>query len=542
MSSQEKLKAAIEATITAGYQLNSEAFEFLIQNAETSDPLAVMNLALEKISGIADKPMFIEKEFLEAIMQQATLGSTQVVVEQSRPEAPASLVEESIPTSEETEPSYQRKIEDLQASEVENSFFPYAKDIPSELKIIDDCTGKLTSNGSLEEYAGLFQDRFKRVEKILRQRMDVKAATPLAEALKSQPKTKLKVICMLTDRRDSKNNTMLSVEDLGGSATILVPQKAPEEVKKKVLTLLPDTVFCAAVVKTRTNLLMAEDIILPEVGRKIVQKAQEPIYAVLTSDIHVGSTKFTKQAFRNFILWLRGKWGQPWMREIAGRVKYLLIAGDIVDGVGIYPDQQKELTIRDVTKQYNFAIKYLEKVPDYIEIVLSPGNHDAARKSQPQPAIPESYLAAIKGKKNIYSVGSPCYLSVHGIEVLIYHGVSLNDIIGVVPGMDSNFPQKPMSLLMQCRHLAPMYGGKTMLSPENRDYLVIDRVPDIFHSGHIHILGYCKYRGVLVVNSGGWQDQTEYMEKIGLMPTPGKVPVVNLQTMEIRVLDFMKEH
>ncbi len=542
MSAQEKLQAAIEATITAGYQLNSEAFEFLIQNAETSDPLAVMNLALEKMAGLADKPMFIEKAFLEAIMQQATLASTQVVIEQSKSEPPAASVEESMPTFEEPEPSYQQPMEEPEAGGAENSFFPYAKDITSELKILDDCTGKLTSNGSLEEYAGLFQDRFKRVEKILRQRMDVRAATPLTEALKSQPKTKLKVICMLTERRDSKNNTILSVEDLGGSATIMISQKAPEEVKKKVLTLMPDTVFCAAVVKTRSDLLMAEDIILPEVGRKMVQKAQEPIYAVLTSDIHVGSTKFTKQAFRHFILWLRGKWGQPWMREIAGRVKYLLIAGDIVDGVGIYPDQQKELTIRDVTKQYNFAVKYLEKVPDYIEIVLSPGNHDAARKSQPQPAIPEGYLAAIKGKKNIYSVGSPCYLSLHGVEVLMYHGVSLNDIIGVVPGMDSNFPERPMSLLMQCRHLAPMYGGKTMLSPENRDYLVIDRVPDIFHSGHIHILGYCKYRGVLVVNSGGWQDQTEYMEKIGLMPTPGKVPVVNLQTMEIRVLDFMKEH
>ena len=78
---------------------------------------------------------------------------------------------------------------------------------------------------------------------------------------------------------------------------------------------------------------------------------------------------------------LRGKYGTPEMREIAGRVKYLLIAGDIVDGVGIYPGQQNELTIRDVHKQYNFAIKYLEKIPDYIEIVLSPGNHDAARKS-----------------------------------------------------------------------------------------------------------------------------------------------------------------
>jgi DNA polymerase II small subunit len=418
-------------------------------------------------------------------------------------------------------------------------FYPYAKDIPADLKILEDPTGKLTSNGTLEEYTTLFQDRFKRVEKILRARMDVRSATPISEALKSQPKSKLKIICMLTEKRDSKNNTILSVEDLNGSATIIIPQKAQDEVKKKALMLLPDTVFCAAVIKTRTNLLMAEDIILPEVGRKPPQRAQEPVYAVLTSDVHVGSNKFTKDAFRRFVLWLRGKYGTPEMREIAGRVKYLLIAGDIVDGVGIYPGQQTELTIRDVHKQYNFAAKYLEKVPSYIEIVLSPGNHDAARKSQPQPAIPEGYLSAIKDKPNIHSVGSPCYLSLHGVEVLMYHGVSLNDIIGVVPGMDNDHPEKSMRLLMQDRHLAPMYGGKTMLSPENRDYMVVDKVPDIFHAGHIHVLGYCNYRGVMVVNSGGWQLQTEYMEKLGLVPTPGKVPVVNLQTMEITVLDFL---
>ena len=229
--------------------------------------------------------------------------------------------------------------------------------------------------------------------------MDVKAATPIIEALKSPPKTKLKIICMLTEKRDSKNNIILSVEDLHGSATILVSQKAPEEIKKKALTLLPDQVFCAAVVKTRGDLLMAEDIIFPDVGRKTPLRAQEPVYAVLTSDIHIGSTKFNKEAFKRFILWLRGKYGTPEMREIASRVKYLLIAGDIVDGIGIYPGQQNELTIRDVHKQYNFAIKYFEKIPDYIEIVLSPGNHDAARKSLPQPAIPEGYLTAIKGKK-----------------------------------------------------------------------------------------------------------------------------------------------
>jgi DNA polymerase II small subunit len=518
---QEKLQRAIEATIAAGYQLNSEAFDFLSQNALVNDPEDLMNLALKRIETLQDKPMFIEKAFLEPLIEQITRSAVQRYKEYEA----------------ELEPILPQQAIDAQS--YNDQFYSYAKDIQADVQILDDASGKLSCNGTLSEYVSYFQDRFRRIEKILRQRIDVKAATPITEALKSPPKTKLKIICMLTEKRDSKNNTLLAVEDLQGSATILIPQKAPEDVKKKALMLLPDQVFCAAVIKTRGNLLMAEDIIFPEVGRKPPQRAQEAVYAVFTSDIHIGSTKFTKEAFKRFILWLRGKHGTPEMREIASHVKYLLVAGDIVDGIGIYPGQQNELTIRDVRKQYNFAIKYLEKIPDYIDIILSPGNHDVSRKSLPQPAIPKTYLTAIEGKRNFHSVGSPCLLSLHGVEVLIYHGRSLDDIIGVVPGMDHDHPEKAMRLLIQSRHLAPMYGGKTMLSPENRDFLVIDRVPDIFHAGHIHVIGYCNYRGVLVINSGGWQDQTEYMEKLGLVPTPGKVPVVNLQTFETRVLDFM---
>ncbi|HLN90159.1 MAG TPA: DNA-directed DNA polymerase II small subunit [Candidatus Binatia bacterium] len=521
MSAQEKLERAIQASIGAGYQLNSEAFEYLCQNCETLDPVNVMSLALERIQALEDKPMFIERAFLEELLQQQSVSTQEMQIPQVQiaeiPKVPKSVIEP-------------------QTAEME--FYPYARDVAADFKVLEDATGKLSSNGTLEEYLFYFQDRFKRIEHLFRQRIDVKGATPISEALKSPAKTKLKIICMLTEKRDSKNHTILSVEDLEGTATVLVPQKAPEEVKKKALMLLPDQVICLAVIKTRTNLFMAEDIIFPEIGRKQQQRAHEPVYAVLTSDIHIGSTKFTKEAFRRFILWLRGKYGTPEMKEIAGRVKYILVAGDIVDGVGIYPNQQNELTIRDVHKQYDFAAKYLEKIPDYIEIFISPGNHDAARKSLPQPAIPEGYLTGIKGKKNIHSVGSPCLLSLHGVEILMYHGRSLDDILGVVPGMDHDHPEKGMRLLMQSRHLAPVYGGKTMLSPENRDYLVVDRVPDIFHAGHIHVLGYCNYRGVLVINSGGWQEQTDYMEKLGLIPTPGKVPVVNLQTLHTTVLSF----
>jgi DNA polymerase II small subunit len=525
MSAQEKLQRAIQATITAGYQLNSEAFEFLIQKAETNDPLSLMTLALERIEALQNKPIFIERGFLEALFMRSAPA---IISPKLDPERQITQKPQT-----ETEPPIipQTAID-------ETEFYPYAKDIPADINILEDATGKLSSNGTLDEYLIYFQDRFKRIERLLRQRIDVKASTPILEALKSPAKTKLKIICMLTEKRDSKNHTILSVEDLQGSATVLVPQKAPEEVKKKALMLLPDQIICLAVIKTRTDLFMVEDIIFPEIGRKQPQRAQEPVYAVLTSDIHIGSTKFQKESFKRFILWLKGKYGTSEMKEIASRVKYLLVAGDIVDGVGIYPNQQNELTIRDVHKQYNFAAKYLEKIPDYIEIFVSPGNHDASRKSLPQPAIPEGYMTAIKGKKNIHSVGSPCLLSLHSVEILMYHGRSLDDIISVIPGMDHAHPEKAMRLLMKSRHLAPVYGGKTMLSPENRDYLVVERIPDIFHAGHIHVVGYCNYRGVLVVNSGGWQEQTEYMEKLGLVPTPGIVPVVNLQTLHTTLLSF----
>ena len=219
---------------------------------------------------------------------------------------------------------------------------------------MEDATGKLSSNGTLEEYLEYFQDRFKRIERLLRQRMDVKAATPILEALKSPAKTKLKIICMITEKRDSKNQMILSVEDLREAPPFWYPESSGR-CRKKALLLLPDQIVCLAVIKTRTNLFLAEDIIFPEIGKKPQQRAQEPVYAVLTSDLHIGSNKFQKEAFKRFILWLKGKYGDEQMREIAGRVKYLLIAGDIVDGVGIYPGQAKELTIRDVHKQYNFA-------------------------------------------------------------------------------------------------------------------------------------------------------------------------------------------
>ena len=523
MNNSEKLQKAVELTLTAGYQLNKEAFDFLSIIAAVEDPVKVVNRALEKIETLKDKPLFIERSFLEELTK--------------KPEALKEGLAQS-KAEEAKEVSVFGQEPQRQFLEGKKLFRPYAKEVEANLSIIEDFGSKLSSSGTMEDYLEYFRDRFKRIEKLLRQRIDVKSATSIIEALKAPPNTKLKVIGMITEKREHKQRVFLTIEDMTANAMVLVPQNASTELLNKARMLLLDQVVCVSVTKTRGNLLVAEDIIMPEVAQKSQNKASVPVYAALTSDMHVGSTIFQKEAFNRFILWLNGKYGNEEMREIASHVKYVLIAGDIVDGIGVYPNQVKELAIKDVYGQYRLAAKFIEQIPDYIEVVIIPGNHDAPRKALPQPPISNAFLETLQESRKVYSLGNPSFISLHKVEVLIYHGRSLDDVISTVPGIDYTHPEKAMILFLQCRHLAPVYGGKTPLSPENRDFLVIERVPDIFHAGHLHTLGYANYRGVLVVNSGCWQTQTEYMRRLGFVPKPGLVPVVNLQTLGVKTLSF----
>ena len=517
MSETEKLQKAVGLTITAGYQLNKEAFEFLSILAATEDPTEIIGKAVKKIESLKEKPLFIERSFLEELVK--------------KPEPVKEVLTQPLEEPLQT-------LSEPQITERKKAFHPYAKEVEANIDIIEDPSRKLSSSGTIEDYLEYFRDRFRRMEKLLRQRLDVRSAASVIDALKAPASTKLKIIGMVTEKRESKQKILLTIDDLHSNAKVLVPQNAPQKLLKKARLLLLDQVICLSVIKTRSRLLIAEDIILPDIARKPHHKAPIPVYAVFTSDMHVGSMKFQKESFNRFALWLNGKYGTEKIREIAGHVKYVLIAGDIVDGIGIYPNQIKELAVKDVYEQYKLAAKFIEQIPDYIEVVIIPGNHDAPRKALPQPAISNEFLEPLQESRKVHSLGNPCFLSLHGVEALLYHGRSLDDVLSAVPGMNHEHPEKAMTLLLQSRHLAPVYGGKTPLSPENRDFLVIERVPDVFHSGHIHVLEYSNYRGVLVVSSGGWQEQTDYMRRLGFVPTVGKVPVVNLQTLEATVIPF----
>ncbi|HDQ06756.1 MAG TPA: hypothetical protein ENN36_08580, partial [Candidatus Bathyarchaeota archaeon] len=279
-----------------------------------------MEEAVRKIKGLPQKPLFIDRGFLEAIKKET-------------------CAEEETLSSPVSQPTI---------SGSRKSFRPYAKDVEDEIKVILDPTDKICTTGSINEYLEYFHDRFERLKKILRKRMDTKSAVPISVALKSPTKSKVNIIGMVTEKIESKDRLFVKIEDLESSATVLVSPNLSKEIIEKARSLLLDQVVCVNAIKGNNDLIIAKDFILPELPQKAPHKASIPVYAALTSDLHFGSKKFMEKEFNRFLSWLKGERGNQKLRNIAGQVKYLVIAGDIVDGVGIYPGQMEELAITDI--------------------------------------------------------------------------------------------------------------------------------------------------------------------------------------------------
>ena len=225
-----------------------------------------------------------------------------------------------------------------------------------------------------------------------------------------------------------------------------------------------------------------------------------------------------------------------WFHEsdVAKSIKYLVLSGDVVDGIGIYPGQEKELAIPDVFKQYSEFAKLLEMLPEWVECLLLPGNHDAVRPAEPQPAIDPEIQ---QDYNSTIFVGNPCKFKLHGVSLLSYHGKSLDDFVGMRE-LDYSIPQEAMKQMLQRRHLAPSWGKKTPLSPEPEDNMVIDEIPDIFVTGHVHGHHCSNYRGTTLICSSTWQDQTSYQRMLGFQPKPCILTVVNLKTHETASIPF----
>jgi len=232
---------------------------------------------------------------------------------------------------------------------------------------------------------------------------------------------------------------------------------------------------------------------------------------------------------KEFLDWVNGRNGAE---DLASKLKYIIVAGDLVDGIGIYPNQEKELTVTDIYKQYNLFDDFINSLPDHITTIVIPGNHDAVRRGEPCPALGSEYL-----KSDVISLGNPSTVLIEGLRHVIYHGTSIDSMISAMSHLSYKRPEMVMEEFLKRRHLSPIYGGNLII-PEKVDYLIIDEEPDVLHVGHIHKNGYGYYRGTLMINSGTFQARTEFQIKQGHIPTPGIVPVYEMKYARLKTLNF----
>ncbi len=506
----QRINQILENLLEEGYQLTPDGFKVI---KESDDPEKIVSLLLKIISSKIDLPPILNADTITSLLE----AEKECGVEHSLREQNQALTG-SLKTQ------------------------PIAREIDNKIKILFDPTGKSYSTGKTEEFVKYFQNRYMKIKKIFLSRKDMNDVIDISEVNKNNTsESKIKIIAIVMDKKSTgKGNLLLELEDPSGTIKAVI-NKNKKELFLKANNILLDQVLCFEGQASSSNLFFIEEIYWPNTSTQHKTKStEEQVFAALLSDLHIGSKQFLEKHFMKFISWLKGEVGDEKQKALAGRVKYLIIAGDLVDGIGVYPKQEEELSILDVREQYEKARSYLEQIPDYITIIISPGNHDSSRQALPQPAIPEKYADGLYKMGNTIMVGNPALIEIHSHSFLVYHGRSLDDLAASIQGASQSNPTSLMKELLICRHLAPEFGNRTPISPEIEDYLVIENEPDVFHAGHLHITGVEFYRNIALINSGTWQSQTTYQRNMGLMPTPCKVPLYDLKESKIHIIDFME--
>jgi len=498
-----------------GYNADREAVTLL---ANAPDPEAAIDRAVEATP--ADVPK-ITADHVEAALDGPTEGEASDTDPVPTPGPASSAVEASAdpPPSPDAPP--------------ETRGSPASSGDPAPggggLSVRQDITGWSTGTGTYDDFVSVFRDRYERLAAMLRGRVNHRP-TDAIERLGGG--SDAAIIGMVSDVRSTAGgHWLVELEDTNGVFPCLVMKD--REFADAVQELLMDEVIAVeGTLADDGGILFVDAMHFPDVPRTHAPStADRHVRAALISDVHVGSQEFLADAWTSFADWLH--------TEEAERVEYLLIAGDMVEGVGVYPDQDEELDIVDVYDQYEAFSEHLKAVPGDLEIVMIPGNHDAVRLAEPQPGFDEE-LRELMTAHDARIVSNPATVDIEGVSVLMYHGVSLDEVIAELPDEAATYddPQLAMAQLLRKRHVAPQFGDRTRLAPEQEDHLVIEEVPDVFHTGHVHKLGYGQYHNVPTINSGCWQGQTAFQRSVNIDPDPGFAPILDLDTLELTVRKF----
>jgi len=413
------------------------------------------------------------------------------------------------------------------------------KEIPS-VKVIS-MEPAVSKRIEIKDFVNYFRGRFSEMSKILQEHSELNNLVSINKLASSRQAVSIIGIVLSKDTTKNKN-IILEVEDLTGRIKVLIGQNNKEAYKKAEEICL-DSILGFKGSGSR-EILFANDVVFPESLIQERKRANEEEYAAFIGDLHFGSKLFMKDQFLKFIDYLNGK--VPDTPEVF-KIKYLFVVGDLITGIGNYPEQEKDLVINNLEEQFIQLANLLDLIRKDITIIISPGNHDAVRIMEPQPFFDEKFAWPLYNIKNVLITSNPATLNIAakegftGMNVLTYHGFSFFHYAESIPTLiqagGPNNPVAIMQFLLKHRHLAPEHGS-TQYFPSEKDGLIINPVPDIFVAAHTHKMGVGYYNNILMISVSTWEALTAYQEKRGSKPDFCKVPLLNLKTRAVKILDF----
>ncbi|MBN1502850.1 metallophosphoesterase [Candidatus Woesearchaeota archaeon] len=443
-----------------------------------------------------------------------------------------------------------------------STFLDYFKNVPNtnltvaledskETDIIKEINFKdKTQKIDVTTFISHFNIRYRRFVDIMRSRTELQNLISIRRISQTQGRTNISLIGAVMDKIKTKNgNILLVLEDPTGKVNVLVNKNSAD-----LFNLAEDIGYDETIGVSGSShdgaMVFANNLIWPDIPLDTeLRKSPNEDYAVFISDIHLGSTAFLKKEFLDFLEWIKGNLGSRKQRELAQRVKYLFILGDLVEGVGIYPGQEEELLIKDIVEQYGALAQLLSTVPKNIKIIVCSGNHDAVRIAEPQPPPYTDLAKPLYDLPNLVMVSNPSTINIgktknfQGFNILIYHGYSFTYYADTIESIRLAGGLERVDLiakyLLKRRHLAPAHGSALYVPGYDVDPLFIEKIPDLFVSGHVHRATHSNYRNITILNCSCWISQTKYQEKVGLKPQPAKAAIVNLNTRKTNFLSFL---
>jgi DNA polymerase II small subunit len=399
----------------------------------------------------------------------------------------------------------------------------------------------------VDGYAKLLIDRYQKLKRILLERPDMRYAVSLGDIRRSKrivesenaQQRKIAVIGLVSSVIRKGKKIEITLEDVVSGERkifnrIIVEVSSTSQAFKKAIWVSEDEVI--GIIGTVNNdKVEVDDILLPGISLKPIKRPSDDIYIALISDLHIGSSRFAENRFKAFLKAIQGYTDDPKLKNIIEKLRFIIIAGDLVDGFGIYKGQEKELLIEDVEEQYKMLSELLSEIPEDINIILVPGEHDASGLFVPSPPIPRVFAKSLYAKRNVHMLGDPSFIRIAGVDILVSHGRGLDDAIELytLKGLTSDGVIDAMESLLIRRNLVIPINGKTLLAPYPHDFNVITFMPDIVHMGHLHIATAAIYKNILLINSGSWQEQSIKQKLRGLNPSVGTCYFVNLKNMNL---------